>query len=90
MISSTNFQIGAIYMWSYVYNIVRIYSSNDSEGDKQDVISNGPKCTGGSSETLSKCSSPPLLPLKDNSQNEDNVDRFKLSCSMSNGKEKVI
>lgn len=52
-------QVGAIYLWSYVYNIVRISSRNSSK--EVDVIGSSSKSSRESSGRHSQGDSEPLL-----------------------------
>lgn len=73
------FQIGTIYIWSIVYNIVRIYSSkifnevkvDDSMISSNSILENDP-------ENISN----------DRSHN-DHVKQFEIECTNSNGHVKV-
>lgn len=84
------FQIGAIYMWSYVYNIMRIYSSKDCEVPKVEAFAKVAKSPRETPENLSKGSTGPLLPLQGHSPNEDHIDHFELDCAMSKRKAEVV
>lgn len=59
---SVNMSLGAIYMWSYVYNLIRISSKNNE--DEQEDIAN---CSNVSDERLGNDNTEPLLPSSDNS-----------------------
>ncbi|XP_020539852.1 protein PIN-LIKES 1 isoform X2 [Jatropha curcas] len=86
--ASLSMAIGAVYMWSYVYNIMRIYSSNNCEGAKLDDLTKVANSPGETTENLSKCSAGPLLPLKNHSPNEDHTNHFELDCTVS--EEKIV
>lgn len=86
----SKFQIGAIYMWSYVYNIMRIYSSKDCEVPKVEAFAKVAKSPRETPENLSKVSTGPLLPLQGHSPNEDHIDHFELDCAMSKRKAEVV
>ncbi|KDP24915.1 hypothetical protein JCGZ_24293 [Jatropha curcas] len=86
--ASLSMAIGAVYMWSYVYNIMRIYSSNNCEGAKLDDLTKVANSPGETTENLSKCSAGPLLPLKNHSPNEDHTNHFELDCTVSEEKVK--
>ncbi|OAY61024.1 protein PIN-LIKES 3 [Manihot esculenta] len=83
---SLSMAIGAIYMWSYVYNIMRIYSSKDCEVPKVEAFAKVAKSPRETPENLSKVSTGPLLPLQGHSPNEDHIDHFELDCAMSKRK----
>ena len=76
-------QIGAIYLWSYVYNIVRISSKASTE-----VVNNvtDSKSSSESPESPMSCTEP-LLPLKD--AEDDDGDQFALPCTTFDGKAQV-
>lgn len=82
------FQIGAIYMWSYVYNIVRIYSSNNS-GQKQDDFTENVKSVGETTENLSNSSMEPPLPLNGCSAVKVHLNQFEIDRTTSKGKTEV-
>ncbi|KAL5818890.1 hypothetical protein ACOSQ4_022732 [Xanthoceras sorbifolium] len=72
--SSLSMAIGAIYLWSYVYNIMRIFSSKTSEVAKlHDTDSIKPVV--GSSENLPNSCTGPVLPLNVSSPKEDHLDQ---------------
>lgn len=56
--ASLSMAVGAIYLWSYVYNIVRISSRNSS---KEVEVTESPKSSRESSESHSQGDSEPLL-----------------------------
>ena len=73
------FQIGTIYIWSIVYNIVRIYSSkisNEVKVDDSMICSN------------SALENDPENISKDISHN-GHVKQFEIECTNSNGQVKV-
>lgn len=77
-------------MWSYAYNILRVYSSKDSEGVNPDALTKDTKSAGETPENLSKCCAGPMLPLKECSPNEGHTDHFELVCTESKEKVKVV
>lgn len=84
------FQIGAIYMWSYVYNIVRIYSScTNSEGEKLDNSTENITPMEETTEKLSNSRMRPLLPLNGCSAVKDHLNHFELDCSITARKPQV-
>ncbi|XP_052305538.1 protein PIN-LIKES 3 [Populus trichocarpa] len=60
---SLSMAIGSLYIWSYVYNIVRIYSSKDSDEAKPDVLPEGTESAGEKNESA-KCRTGPPLPSR--------------------------
>lgn len=84
------FQIGAIYLWSYVYNIVRIHSNKNSEGAKLDDFTESTKSEVETAENLSNSRLGSLLPLNLSSPKEDHLDHLELDrANISEGKPKV-
>ncbi|KAJ4714002.1 putative Auxin efflux carrier family protein [Melia azedarach] len=86
--SALSMAIGAIYMWSYVYNIVRIYSSNNS-GQKQDDFTENVKSVGETTENLSNSSMEPPLPLNGCSAVKVHLNQFEIDRTTSKGKTEV-
>lgn len=78
-----NLQIGAIYLWSYVYNIVRVCSRSI-----EDVPIS--KSSGESSSSDLGCSIEPLLlSSPELAPQEDTADRYALPRTVNEGKAKV-
>ncbi|KAL3577270.1 hypothetical protein D5086_022553 [Populus alba] len=73
--------IGSIFLWSYVYNIVRIYSSTDSDETKPDALPEG-------IESAREITPGPMLFLKEPSIDEG-MENFELDRAVSKGKAKV-
>ncbi|KAJ6887193.1 protein PIN-LIKES 3-like [Populus alba x Populus x berolinensis] len=73
--------IGSIFLWSYVYNIVRIYSSTDSDETKPDALPDG-------IESAREITPGPMLFLKEPSIDEG-MENFELDRAVSKGKAKV-
>lgn len=73
--------IGSIFLWSYVYNIVRIYSSTDSDETKPDALPEG-------LESAREITPGPVLFLKEPSIDEG-MEIFELDRAVSKGKAKV-
>ncbi|KAJ6417440.1 hypothetical protein OIU84_003205 [Salix udensis] len=73
--------IGSIYMWLYVYNVVRIYSTTASDETKPDAIPEG-------LESAREITPGPKLFLKEPSINEG-VENFEMDRAVSKGKAKV-
>ncbi|XP_044511067.1 protein PIN-LIKES 1-like [Mangifera indica] len=88
--SALSMAIGAIYMWSYVYNIMRICSNKRSEGAKPDDFTESAKPAVETAENLSNSHLGSLLPLKSSSPREDHLDHLELDqANISEGKPKV-
>ncbi|XP_011018693.1 PREDICTED: uncharacterized protein LOC105121661 [Populus euphratica] len=83
---SLSMAIGSLYIWSYVYNIVRIYSSKDSDEAKPDVVQEGAESAEEKNESA-KCRTGPPLPSEDPSLGESQ--HLELNCSVSQEKAKV-
>ncbi|KAH9802334.1 protein PIN-LIKES 1 [Citrus sinensis] len=89
--SALSMAIGAIYMWSYVYNIVRIYSScTNSEGEKLDNSTENITPMEETTEKLSNSRMRPLLPLNGCSAVKDHLNHFELDCSITARKPQII
>ncbi|CAK7357561.1 unnamed protein product [Dovyalis caffra] len=81
--------IASILMWSYVYNVVRIYSSMDSDEATQDALLEGIEPALETPENRSSSRTVSLLPLKEPSLNEG-MKNFELDRAvLSEGKPKV-
>lgn len=76
-------QIGAIYLWSYVYNIVRVYSRSNKEFISTSKFSNK-----SSTSDLASCMEP-LLDSGEISVAEDNADRFAPPYTVHGGRNEV-
>ncbi|XP_043713491.1 protein PIN-LIKES 3-like isoform X1 [Telopea speciosissima] len=82
--SSLSMAIGAIYLWSYVYNIVRISSSKYTEG----IDESSSKSSEEPSKVMNGSCREPLL-SKDLSILENQADHFALPCSSSEARPQV-
>ena len=71
-------QIGAIYLWSYVYNIVRIFSSKVNEKVNADEFTSNKKPNGATSKLLHGNSSEAVLPSENCSVSVDNANKLIL------------
>ncbi|KAF7837438.1 protein PIN-LIKES 3-like [Senna tora] len=88
---SLSMAMGSIYIWSYVYNIVRIYtckanSSNLSKDESSAVIS--VSATETDPENLSKCSTGQLVTVENSSQENGHTGQLEIECT--NGEAKVV
>lgn len=79
-------QVGHIYAWFIVYNILRVYSPrinivtfNDSKINKE--IKN--------LENIAKCSTRTLTPMEEKSISNGYIDQSEIECKVINGEEKV-
>ncbi|ESR44766.1 hypothetical protein CICLE_v10003371mg [Citrus x clementina] len=82
--------IEAIYMWSYVYNIVRMYSScTNSEGEKLDNSTENVTPMEETTQKLSKSRKKPLLPLNGCSAVKGHLNHFDHDCSITARKPQV-
>lgn len=79
--ASLSMAIGAIYIWSYVYNIVRI----SSKWSTQD----SPKSLEEPSESNQVSCTEPLLSSKEYGIVEDNADQYVLPCTISQQDSKI-
>ncbi|KAL3723591.1 hypothetical protein ACJRO7_035725 [Eucalyptus globulus] len=84
--ASLSLAIGAIYLWSYVYNIMRISSSRNSQGSEPDVSM---PCVHsvGENRNPSEIQKLELLPLQQFSSVEDHVE---VDVSTYEGTQKVL
>lgn len=73
--------IGSVFLWSYVYNIVRLYSSTDSDETKPDALPEG-------IESAREITPGPMLFLREPSIDEG-MEIFELDRAVSKGKAKV-
>ncbi|KAJ0040963.1 hypothetical protein Pint_28770 [Pistacia integerrima] len=82
--------IGSICLWSYVYNIVRIYSNKNSEGAKLGDFTESTKSEVETAASLSNSRLGPLLPLNVSSLKEDHLGHLELDrTNINEGKLKV-
>ncbi|KAI5601770.1 hypothetical protein BDE02_01G113900 [Populus trichocarpa] len=63
---SLSMAIGSLYIWSYVYNIVRIYSSKDSDEAKPDVLPEGTESAGEKNESAKLSEEKAKVPFPEN------------------------
>ncbi|KAJ8771045.1 hypothetical protein K2173_023370 [Erythroxylum novogranatense] len=83
---SISMAIGAIYMWSYVYNIMRVYSRKVSAGSKLVSLTYDVKSV---AETPTTCCKGPLLPLNNESINAATADQLEHEYTTPEENEKV-
>lgn len=85
------FQVGSIYIWSYVYNLVRIFTCKSSNIDTvQDSTVNSVSATETDPENHSKCSTGQLVTVGDSSQANDHVGQLEIECKMPDKETKVV
>ncbi|XP_057425312.1 protein PIN-LIKES 3-like [Lotus japonicus] len=88
--ASLSMAIGAIFLWSYVYNIVRVYSCS------YDVVEVNNNCTVGypvsqpemKPENPSKCSQGTLVTAVGSSKTNANVNQLEIECTVPEGEAK--
>lgn len=84
------YQIGNIYTWSFVYNIVRVYSCKSSNVDKViDSTVNSASAVETDLENHSKTSIGPEFAAKDISETNDRVTRLEIESTLPDGHAKV-
>ncbi|XP_061362918.1 protein PIN-LIKES 3-like [Gastrolobium bilobum] len=91
--ASLSMALGSIYIWTYVYNIVRIYSSKISTEVKVDdsminpvfatAIETDPE------NLLTRSTGGALVTVDDRSQSNDHVKQFEIECTMPDKQAKV-
>ncbi|KAI8549226.1 hypothetical protein RHMOL_Rhmol06G0009800 [Rhododendron molle] len=86
--ASLSMAVGAVYLWSYVYNIVRISSSKSS---KEVKIVDSPECMSSKDTSKSEQLSykEPLLSSVPCVVSEDHASQFALPCTRFEGKAQV-
>ncbi|XP_007018644.2 PREDICTED: protein PIN-LIKES 3 isoform X2 [Theobroma cacao] len=82
---SLSMAIGAIYLWSYVFNIVRIYSITSINESTVNDSSTSKYFREASTSDQGSCTEP-LLSSKDLLVSEDNENGYILPCTSSKGK----
>ncbi|EXB56256.1 Uncharacterized transporter [Morus notabilis] len=82
--SSLSMAIGAIYLWSYVYNIVRISATSSKNSITKDFPVS--KASKESSQSDLEGSREPLLSSTKLAEPEDNSDHYALPLTVSEGK----
>ncbi|KAF6174201.1 hypothetical protein GIB67_033733 [Kingdonia uniflora] len=79
--SSLSMAIGAIYLWSYVYNIVRISSTGATKEDQKNVFGGNMKLPEETSKLLDDSPTEALLPIKDCSLCKDCPCQLAFPCT---------
>lgn len=87
--ASLSMALGSVYIWSYAYNLVRLYSpkkiSNEVEVDEGSMV-NSVCATKTDPENPSTCSTGlPIVNADDKSQSEDRVKHFEIQCTVRDG-----
>ncbi|KAH7849239.1 hypothetical protein Vadar_015042 [Vaccinium darrowii] len=87
--ASLSMAVGAVYLWSYVYNIVRISSSKSS---KEVEIVDSPVCKTSRETSISEPVSykEPLLSSEAFVVSEDHADQFAMPCTRFEVKAQVV
>ncbi|PIA56952.1 hypothetical protein AQUCO_00700957v1 [Aquilegia coerulea] len=75
---SLSMAVGAIYLWTYVYNIVRISASNSSERVEVNASIGNQTFPGQSSKPFSECCREPLLPSDNRSISDYHADQISM------------
>ncbi|KAE9611218.1 hypothetical protein Lal_00012001 [Lupinus albus] len=92
--ASLSMALGSIFIWSYAYNIVRIYSREPSSITKVDSTKNAVSVAETDPENLSKCSTEAFHSAEDKSKSNDHVKRLEIECTVPNEqvpkKEKIM
>ncbi|KAI4345866.1 hypothetical protein L6164_012954 [Bauhinia variegata] len=88
--ASLSMAIGTIYIWTYTYNLVRVYSCKNSnvcqvDGSTENQLS-APKSD---PEDISKCSTGQFIAAGDKRESNDRVCQLDIESTMQDGKEKV-
>ncbi|XP_020235383.1 protein PIN-LIKES 3 isoform X1 [Cajanus cajan] len=86
--ASLSMALGSVYIWSYAYNLVRLYSPKISKEIKVDDGSmvNLVLATKTDPENPSTCSTGlPVVTADDRSQPENHVKQFEIQCTMRDG-----
>ena len=78
-------------MWSYVYNIVRIYSCKSSNANEyNETMVNSVAAPEMDPEDLLKCSTELLVTEEGSSETNDNVNQFEIEWTMPDGKQRLF
>ncbi|KAE9605269.1 putative membrane transport protein [Lupinus albus] len=89
--ASLSMALGAIFVWFYGYNIVRVYSSKISNVVKDsDSTENPLSGTETDPENLSKCYIGALVSAEENSQTNDQVKQLERECTMPYEQAKIV
>lgn len=83
-------QVGAIYIWSYVYMIMRVFANKTSEDIDTHDSTISITFSGEPSETFSGTCTEALLPSSDCPSSDDHSDQVELPRTRSVGKVKVF
>ncbi|KAG5043113.1 hypothetical protein JHK87_007028 [Glycine soja] len=82
--ASLSMALGSVYIWSYAYNLVRLYSpkiSNEVKVDDNSIVENPVSTTKSDPENPSTFSTElPFVSADDRSQTEDHVKHFEIQC----------
>lgn len=83
-------QLVTIYVWTIVYNIIRVCSHKISNEAKIDGTVVNPKSTilDADTENISPCSS--ITTIEDKSQTKDDVKHIEIECTISDRQTEVV
>ncbi|KAK4583677.1 hypothetical protein RGQ29_021700 [Quercus rubra] len=87
--ASLSMAVGAIYIWSYVYMIMRVYANNSIKDVNTHDSTISITLSGESAETFPETCTESLLPSRDCPSSDDHSDQVELTHTTSGGKEKV-
>ncbi|XP_061362921.1 protein PIN-LIKES 3-like [Gastrolobium bilobum] len=90
--ASLSMALGSFCIWTYVYNIVRIYSHKITNEVKVDDSAMNPvsaSTTETDPENVSTCSTGELVIVDNRSQTKDHVKQFEIACTVPDGQAKV-
>ncbi|KAM3710033.1 hypothetical protein ACJW30_02G220200 [Castanea mollissima] len=87
--ASLSMAVGAIYIWSYVYMIMRVYANNSIKDVNTHDSTISITLSGESAETFPETCTEPLLPSRDCPSSDDHADQVQLTHTTSEGKVKV-
>ncbi|KAL5139178.1 Protein PIN-LIKES 3 [Glycine soja] len=84
--ASLSMAVGHIYIWTFVYNIIRVYSCRIFNVNKVDDSTVGPAAI----ETdLENYSTRPVVTAEDLSQTNDHVSQFGSECALPGGRDRM-
>ena len=83
-------QVGAIYIWSYVYMIMRVYANNSIKYVNTHDSTISITLSGESAETFPETCTESLLPSRDCPSSDDHSDQVELTHTTSEEKVKVF
>ncbi|KAL4645783.1 hypothetical protein ACB092_02G258500 [Castanea dentata] len=87
--ASLSMAVGAIYIWSYVYMIMRVYANNSIKDVNTHDSTISITLSGETAETFPEPCTEPLLPSRDCPSSDGHADQVELTHTTSEGKVKV-